>query len=237
MMFRKHRSHRNRSFRAIVAVVMITAVLATHERVHGQGADVYVCESACTSPQWQLSSSTDLWEVLDDADEGDVIWVAQGEYHPVDSNDPNNIENSFELKANVQVFGNFDGTEAVIEERNPLLTANASILDGLIAANTKVLHVVRVHGAGSGVDSRRIDGFTIRNGHARGYVEDCDVEGPTDVNAASGGGMLVTGLNTFELGVVMCRFEENLAGADVCAPGFCLPDSYQCWAVAEVAGC
>ena len=214
MMFRKHRRYQNRSFDAIVTAVMITAVLAVHERGHGQ-ADYYVCESACTSPLWMQSSSTDLHDVLANlAQTGDIIWVAQGEYHPVGTN-PFDIENSFELKAGISIYGNFIGNEEDLDEREPLNDTYETILDGTLASGSpavKVLHVVHVSGNDAGL--RYIDGFTIRNGHARGYVVECDEHAPVPpAHANKGGGMLVTGRNA---AIIMCTFEGNVAGSSVC---------------------
>src|SRR5688572_10782273 len=63
------------------------------------------------------------------AQAGDEIWVAAGTYRPGDASSPRSA--TFLLAGSVSVYGGFDGTETIRDERDP--AANETILSGDLA--------------------------------------------------------------------------------------------------------
>ncbi|NIW46391.1 MAG: hypothetical protein GWN14_16395, partial [candidate division Zixibacteria bacterium] len=133
---------------------------------------------------------TDLKDALNDADDGDEIWVAEGTYKPDDVNDDRSI--SFELTAGVGVYGGFVGTEEGRHQRN--WAVYTTILSGDIGTtydmNDNSYHVVK------GASNAILDGFWITRGNADGSSPD-----------NSGGGMYNSQAST----VMNCFFSDNLA--------------------------
>ena len=94
-------------------------------------------------------------DAVDAADSGDSIWVADGNYYRRNTSDIVLLE----MKAGVEIYGGFNGTESDIEERG--LKENLTILDG----QDVVFHVVK------GASNSVLDGFTITSGAANGDEE------------------------------------------------------------------
>lgn len=67
----------------------------------------------------------DLQDALLIAQQGDQIWIANGEYHPAP---PGNEYVSFVVPTGVALYGGFAGGESLISERN--ISANPTILSG-----------------------------------------------------------------------------------------------------------
>ena len=108
-------------------------------------------------------ASSDLGAAIQGAAPGDEVWVAQGTYLPgVTSGD------SFVLKPGVSVYGGFGGTETRRDQRAP--KTHVTILSGNIGdpatSADNVYHVVTAPFGVTG--STVLDGFTIRDGNARG---------------------------------------------------------------------
>ncbi len=162
---------------------------------------------------------TDLQDALDDAAGGGFeIWVAEGTYKP--HSDFGDQYGTFSLINGVALYGGFSGGETSITQRN--WESNETILSGdvgVIDNNAdNCYHVV----TGSGTaNSAVLDGFTIRNGHARdGFgsgggmyngsgsptVRNCTFSGNS---AVSGGGMYNVNSNPT---VTNCTFFDNTAG-------------------------
>ncbi|GLB49601.1 choice-of-anchor Q domain-containing protein [Neptunitalea lumnitzerae] len=104
------------------------------------------------------------------------IWVAAGTYNPLYSaEDGGNFgteqtkDNTFLLVKDVQVYGNFDGTETSLTDRDVINTANATILSGDIGTladyTDNTYHIVL--GIGD-LGLALLDGFTVTNGIANG---------------------------------------------------------------------
>jgi hypothetical protein len=109
---------------------------------------------------------------------GDWIWVAEGTYT---SDSP--ISSVLTMKAGVEIYGGFTGTEAELSERgNP--AEQPTILDGAGTNNSVVL----------GASYARLDGFTIKDG-----------------NTGDGGGMFNE--NVTNLVVANCIFNKNQAAS------------------------
>ncbi len=103
------------------------------------------------------------------------IWVAGGTYKP----NGTARTSSFLMKSNLKIYGGFNGTETLREQRNP--TANPTVLSGDLSGNdTSVItaaessrqdnsyHVVSLMG---NVRDVYIDGFTISGGNANGSTQ------------------------------------------------------------------
>ncbi|MCB0525573.1 MAG: T9SS type A sorting domain-containing protein [Lewinellaceae bacterium] len=146
---------------------------------------------------------TTLNTALDNANEGDEIWVAAGTYKPAGMNgDPSS---KFLINKFLKLFGGFIGTETSLAERgDPAI--HATILSGDLNGDDitdefdvnrsdNVLSVVVV--TQDAPDETLLDGFFIRNGHA--------------INPAwpgnSGGGIHIQG----GLQVSNCTLEQNFA--------------------------
>jgi predicted outer membrane repeat protein len=124
----------------------------------------------------------DLQTALENAVEGDEIWVAAGKHYPGPEGASRDV--SFSLKNGVALYGGFIGTEIARQQRN--WDANPTILSGDIDRNGDFLpvddlvgnayHVVTSIGLTS---TAVLDGFGIRAGHASGV----------DFSAQLGGGM------------------------------------------------
>jgi len=106
---------------------------------------------------------TDLVDALEEAEEGDQIWVAAGTYYPTNST---NRTISFVLPNGVEILGGFPNSgEPILTDRNPSL--NLSILSGDINQSGNLTgnsyNVIYT----KNVDSNTIlDGFTITGGNA-----------------------------------------------------------------------
>ena len=112
--------------------------------------------SAYTQPQRAL----DLASTYDFIDE---VWVAEGIYRPTAEDDS---EASFELRSEVALYGGFDGTEAVLDQRD--WEANESVLSGDIGLGGDPSDNSRNVVTADDVTSAILDGFTITGGHGVG---------------------------------------------------------------------
>ena len=112
---------------------------------------------------WQNAYS-DLQKAIQNANQGDEIWVAKGIYFPTDGTDKNI---SFKLKENLSLYGGFNGTETNLTQRN--WTLNETILSGNIgnkSTNTdNSNHVVTT------ANQAKLDGFIVEDGYAMGGKE------------------------------------------------------------------
>jgi hypothetical protein len=156
-------------------------------------------------------ASGDIQEMINtvSSDGGGQVWVAAGIYKPnrILSNPttatltPTNRGNAFVLRANVQIYGGFDGDENVLSDRH----GTASILSGNIgtagdADNT--YHVV----VGSGnLGTAVLDGFTVRDGYADGG-------GSTGVFSNAAGGGIALNATSSSPQISHCIITNNYAG-------------------------
>ena len=113
------------------------------------------------------SNATSLQSALQSASSGTEIWVKEGVYNPVTCSSCTQQEReiSFEIPSGVQVYGGFDGTETVLNQRN--ITTNITVLsgdidgDGTGANNSNTVVFFR-----NVSNQTIIDGFNIRDGRA-----------------------------------------------------------------------
>ncbi len=115
-----------------------------------------------TGESWE-NAFTNLQDAIDIAEDGDEIWVAEGTYYPsapVNPEDDNELFKSFLLKSNIDIYGGFAGSEMDRSARN--ISANETILNGVISAESNVFHVVY----GEEISNTVLDGFLITGGKA-----------------------------------------------------------------------
>lgn len=147
----------------------------------GQGSIIYVNhdeEAGGDGTTWARAYTT-LQEALDQAQEGDQIWVAAGTYYPTVLNglpDFDDRNKHFKMKVGVLIYGGFAGTEAAdfnLAGRD--FEAYETILSGDIGtegdSSDNAYHVFH-HGlageAGLDLTGALLDGFTITAGNATG---------------------------------------------------------------------
>lgn len=103
------------------------------------------------------------------------IWVANGTYKP----NGTARTSTFTLKSNLKIYGGFNGTETLREQRNP--TANITILSGDLSGNDNTTitateatrqdnsyHVISLFG---NIRDTYLDGFSITGGNANGGIQ------------------------------------------------------------------
>jgi len=187
-----------------------------------RAATIYVNAAATGSNDGSSWSNayTSLRSGLTAAASGDEIWVAAATYLPTTTADRTV---NFQLKNGVGVYGGFNGTETMRDQRNPAV--NVTILSGDIGSpgdsSDNSYHVVTADAAvtASGV----LDGFTITGGNASGSSPDDRGGGMWDNSGAPtighciftansaqerGGGLRVTtGMPVLD----GCVFESNSA--------------------------
>src|SRR5690349_3090286 len=95
----------------------LLAVLALQATSAATAGVIYVRASAAGSndgTSW-TNAYVSLQAALEDADNGDEIWVAAGTYTPAVPPGPRSV--AFELNRGVALYGGFAGTETGLEQR------------------------------------------------------------------------------------------------------------------------
>lgn len=168
-------------------------------------AQVYVdadATGAGDGTSW-ADAYTSLSDAIAAAPAGEQIWIADGTYTPP-------AESSFFIDKSLALVGGFNGTETMMDERDP--AANVVILSGDVAGddspfdyNTNktdnALHVVQVDSLIT--EGVIFDGLSI----IRGRTQEYDEEEP-DFTLYSGAGILAFS----PIGVNNVSFTENYAG-------------------------
>jgi len=144
---------------------------------------------------WDLAYN-DLGHVLKFvAGPGDQVWVAIGTYKPAypGNNPPDSTDSSFtfEIPSDVKVYGGFDATETVLEERAKLYDRTTLSGDlpvtGSNPTGADAYSVVTIRTGGS---NARVDGFNV----IRGLSTYSD-----ETARGSGGGVYASGVVFFTL--------------------------------------
>jgi len=173
------------------------------------------------------NASPDIQTMIDISIAGDSIWVAAGEYKPntypigctncIDSRDY-----LFHVKNGVKLFGNFNGTETDITQRdfgtnttflsgdlNDDDVVNSSFIDlEIIGTTDNIYHVILIFDPSPVVLPVTIDGFTIKGGNANG-TSYYSIAGTT-VMKYRGGGILIENAPTT---ITNCFIVNNTASA------------------------
>ena len=141
---------------------------------------IYVDDSAAganNGTSW-ANAYTSIQTAVDNAAVGCYVWVAGGTYKNV----PASTSPILTMKADVEIYGGFAGTEASLAERTDF-SANASVLDGESTSQNVVV----------GASNAVLDGFTIINGNSTG----------------TGAGMNNSAVTNLE--IANCVFRDNVA--------------------------
>ena len=108
---------------------------------------------------------------IDSAVNGDSIWVACGTYFPSSTGDRSS---AFNMRNNISIFGSFEGTEALLEERQfecgPCSVLSGNIGDSVISNDNSYTVIVNNDLNNSAI----IDGFEVSDGYddrSVSYVE------------------------------------------------------------------
>ncbi|MBL7809297.1 MAG: T9SS type A sorting domain-containing protein [Saprospiraceae bacterium] len=167
---------------------------------------IYVNQAATganTGASW-ADAYKSLQTALTTAAPGNQVWVAQGLYIPTSGTER---EVSFNLPNAVKLYGGFNGTETLLDQRQPSI--HKSILSGDIGISgvrtDNSFHVVTIY---QGDEQTILDGFTI----TQGYGEDISVGFPHSY----GGGVLVSSDLNWPVAspiIAQCVFERNRSGA------------------------
>ena len=214
----------SRTVRGLTVAVLTTQVL---------GSPIFVKPGASGTgdgTSW-ANAYTHLQTALENAKEGDEIWVASTGIHYPDEGagqTNNDRASTFQLVDGVAIYGGFVGNETLRSQRKP--TNFITILSGDLLKNgstpatfgDNAHHVV----TGSGVGPTTIlDGFVITGGNANdpsspnggGLVCEANAT-PTISNnffignsAGSGGGAMHLGKSA-DASVINCTFQGNFAG-------------------------
>ena len=128
---------------------------------------IYVTEGGTgNGTSWQ-DSRGDLADILNNANPGTQIWVAEGTYFPTICSPCSEVVRDipFEVKDSVALYGGFNGTESSIDQRNwqahPTTLSGDIDQDGTLENNSQTIVFTR-HVTNAAI----VDGFIIANGNA-----------------------------------------------------------------------
>lgn len=132
--------------------------------------DINAIDGENDGTSW-ANAYTDLQSALAAAGASNQIWVAQGTYLPVTSNNlPEDVDDprevSFIINNGVKVYGGFAGDETALEQRD--IEANPTVLSGNIGEEGQGDNSYHVVDLTDSPASTLIDGFTITGGQADG---------------------------------------------------------------------
>ncbi len=171
--------------------------------IHAQTIYVDADASGANNGSSWADAYTDLQDALDNANTDDAIWIAEGTYFPGSGSlDTNSV---FNIETPVKLYGGFDGTEAMLEDRdfdNNITRLSGDLQEDDIPGNLSTnrednaTHVVVVDSLLS--SSTVFDGLYVSGGHTSN-------NGDLELFARAGGGIFSR--STIE--VRNCVFEEN----------------------------
>ncbi len=177
----------------LISLALVTGLWCT-----SASAQIYVNADAAPGgdgSSW-ATAFNDLQTALGAADPSTQLWIASGLYLPAA---PGNTSASFELNAQIELYGGFVGNETELGQRDPQL--NPTYLSGDLLGNDNANPATRTDNSFrilncSQATAARVDGFIISGGQAQN----------------NGGGLAITSSCTII--VANCRFLDNAADDD-----------------------
>ncbi|PZF73701.1 right-handed parallel beta-helix repeat-containing protein [Taibaiella soli] len=187
---------------ALLAFANISRAAIHYVTVSGAGSQ--------NGSSWS-NASNDIQAMINLSSAGDQIWVVNGRYKPthpannVSTISVNNRNNAFVLKADVQLYGGFTGTETAVTQRDSIFNLTVLTGDlGIVGSDTdNAYHVVVASGS---LGTAVLNSFAIKHGYADG-LDSTSVNGNYVVQSA-GGGIACRGS---QLIVVNCLVDSNSA--------------------------
>ncbi len=180
-------------------------------------ATIYVNQNATglnNGTSW-VDAFVDLQDAIGISVFGDEIWVATGVYKPT-SLTSRSI--SFSIKNGTKIYGGFNGTEVLLNERN--FTSNPTVLSGAIGTGNAYDNSYKVVYFSSVGNQTRLDGFTITAGYNNSsygggavsvssspIIANCIFQG----NFSSEGGGAINHSTSGVLTLENCIFNGNVA--------------------------
>ncbi|MFJ7734766.1 S-layer homology domain-containing protein [Lysinibacillus sp. NPDC097287] len=171
-----------------IQIAPVSAFLSTQatSATTADSAIIYVNEASSAGGDggsW-ATAYNDLQAALDQATDGNQIWIATGTYKPSKQSDVKDSRTvSFQMKNEVGIYGGFVGTETTLAERD--FKTNETILSGDIGIvgdnKDNAYHVFYHPQTLSLTDTAILDGVTISEGNASVPL--------LNVPESSGGGM------------------------------------------------
>lgn len=190
----RHRAVLTAMFFTLFATIWFASfVRAEIYRVSPDGSDTNDGSS------WDFPKAT-IQEAVDDAGEGDEIWVKKGTYI---------LSSQIEVSTTLHLYGEFNGTETERSERNVDVNNLETVIDGNDL--TRCFYITA---------PATVDGFTIQNGsdssneggggiyisYSSPTISNCSF---TENYSLGGGGMYIADSSPT---ITDCTFESNTAG-------------------------
>gem|GEM_PF-2384696 len=170
------------SLTLVLCVAVLTTLTAISSIAYGEVTYYVTVDGAgiMDGSSWE-DAARDLKGLIDSLNGNADIWVAKGEYSPGTDD-----EDTFSLKKGIKIYGGFDGTESVLEDRD--IRKNAVLLNGGYISRSVAVVTAR---SGASTEDTLLDGLTITGG----------------ANTNNGGGLFVeTGSNLL---ITECIFLNN----------------------------
>ncbi len=188
-----------KSISRILSVLLVLVLILSVTPAYAAGILYVTPDGTGDCSTWTAACT--LQTALTNATSGDEIWVSAGRYKPTTGTDR---AATFQLKNSVAVYGGFDGTEILRDQRN--FKTNISILSGdlngddvgLTNTAENTYHVV------TGATGAILNGFTITQGNAN--------DGITCTNTGCGGGMFNYQSNPTLTNIIFINNSANRGG-------------------------
>ena len=143
----------------------LLAIILLFSSIRSEASTFFVTEIGAglmDGTSWDNAApGTDLQTIIDDALNGDEVWVACGIYTPTAGTDRSI---SFSMRNELAIYGSFQGTENSLNERD-LSCGPCSILSGEIGGSGNADNSYTVVSNAMLDNTAELDGFTISDGN------------------------------------------------------------------------